>query len=62
MESSLIRTEEELIKLAQTSPDDTIANKAMEELRKNYDDSYCWCLMCDLAVVKKSQCCENREK
>lgn len=52
--------EYKLIHLAQSHPNDQISAKAMRYLRSKYDESYFWCHDCDLAVVKKNECCLNR--
>ena len=52
-------TEIELINTAQHHPSDTIAKRAMIELRERFDDSYIWCADCDGLVVKEKDCCMN---
>lgn len=54
-----MRTEDELIEIAQTHPDDDTANKAMKELRIRFDDTYFWCEDCDGVVCKIKECCLN---
>ena len=51
------KTESELIKIAETHPDETVAQKAMIELRKRFDKTYGWCVDCDGLVVKEKDCC-----
>lgn len=51
--------ENELIKIAQMSQSDEDANRAMRDLRNNYDETYGWCMDCDGLVVKKGDCCMN---
>lgn len=55
-----MKTEEELIYLAETALEDKDAQSAMDELRDRFDKTYMWCLECDGAVVKSSECCLNR--
>lgn len=52
--------EQRLCRVAEQDPDDKRANKAMRLLRTYYDNTYGWCLECDLMVVKYSQCCMNQ--
>lgn len=54
-------SEEELCRVAETHPDDSEATKAMKLLRNKFDKSYFWCMDCDGLVIKKSECCLNRE-
>lgn len=54
------KTEIELIKLAEMHPDDSIANKAMKELRQRFDETYGWCSDCDGLVCKEKDCCLNK--
>lgn len=56
-----MKTENELINLAQTHPSQSVANKAMKELRERFDPTYFWCVDCDGLVVKESECCLNRK-
>jgi len=53
------KTEIELVKLAERSPDDIVANKAMEELRLRFDKTYMWCEDCDGLVIEEKYCCLN---
>lgn len=55
----MIRTEEELISLAEAHPDDVVANKAMRELRERFDETYMFCADCDGLVCKEKDCCWN---
>lgn len=55
-----MRSEIKLIRLAEQSPDDEIANKAMKELRERFDESYFWCMDCDGLVCKEKDCCMNK--
>lgn len=55
-----MKTELDLIKLAQTAKLDEVANNAMKELRANYDETYMFCNECDGAVVKMKNCCMNQ--
>ena len=52
-----MKTEIELIKIAEQHPEDSEANKAMKELRERFDKSYGWCSDCDGLVVKENDCC-----
>lgn len=56
-----LKTEEELIRIAQCGNDDDATN-AMIELREHFDSTYVWCSECDYAVVKFSNCCLERAK
>ena len=51
-----MKTENQLIQLAEMHPDDKVANKAMKELRERFDSSYIWCGDCDGLVVKERLC------
>lgn len=55
-----MKTEIQLIRLAQQHPCDKIANKAMKELRTKFDMTYGWCNDCDGLVCKEKDCCLNR--
>jgi len=55
-----MKTEIELIKLAERHPEDDIANAAMNELRIRFGRTYGWCNDCDGLVCKESECCFNR--
>ena len=55
-----MKTENELIALAEQHPDDNVANKAMKELRERFDKTYGWCQDCDGLVCKEKDCCLNR--
>lgn len=55
-----MKTENELIALAEQHPDDNVANKAMKELREKFDKTYGWCEDCDGLVCKEKDCCLNR--
>ena len=55
-----MKTENELISLAEQHPDDNVANKAMKELRESFDKTYGWCMDCDGLVCKEKDCCLNR--
>jgi hypothetical protein len=54
-----MKTEIELIQIAQDHPDEDKANAAMRELRSEYDETYHWCLDCDGLVTKEAGCCLN---
>lgn len=54
-----MRTENELIDIAQDHPDENIANDAMKELRERFDATYGWCYDCDGLVCKEIDCCLN---
>ena len=54
-----MRTEEELIDLAEMHPDENVANGAMKELRERFDATYFWCYDCDGMVCKEKDCCLN---
>jgi hypothetical protein len=54
-----MRTEEELIFIAQQDTDDAMANDAMRELRERFDKTYIWCADCDGLVCKEKDCCLN---
>ena len=56
-----MKTEIELIKLAENHADDNIANSAMKELRYRFDETYIWCQDCDGLVCKEKDCCLNKE-
>lgn len=55
-----MKTEDELIEIAQQHIDDNVANKAMKELRERFDKTYIWCQDCDGLVCKEKDCCLNR--
>jgi hypothetical protein len=55
-----MKTENELIRLAEQHPDDKVAKKAMKELRTKFDKTYGWCNDCDGLVCKEKDCCLNR--
>jgi hypothetical protein len=55
-----MKTEQELIKIAQTSSNDAEANLAMKELRERFSPSYGWCADCDFLVIKAENCCHTR--
>ena len=55
-----MRTEDELINIAQADQDDEIANAAMKELRERFDSTYIWCMDCDGLVCKEKDCCLNK--
>lgn len=57
-----MKTENQLIQLAEMHPDDKVVNKAMKELRERFDSTYIWCGDCDGLVVKESECCVNRQE
>lgn len=50
----------DLKRIAQEDPDDNKANKAMKELKKNFDSSYKWCEDCDGMVCTEKECCLNQ--
>lgn len=54
-----MKTGTQLIQLAEMCIDDSIANLAMDELRKRFDSSYRWREECNEGVVKQSECCMN---
>jgi hypothetical protein len=56
-----MKTESELIAIAEQDLDDNKANESMKELRERFDPTYCWCLECDCLVVKEADCCLNKE-
>tara|TARA_R110000803_G_C11807309_1_gene300208 strand:+ start:392 stop:589 length:198 start_codon:yes stop_codon:yes gene_type:complete len=56
-----MKTENELIILAQWDICDKIANAAMNELRTNFDKTYGWCDDCDGLVCKEKECCLNQD-
>lgn len=51
-----------LINIAETCPDDKIANEAMKILREEYDPTYMWCVECDGVVCKEKDCCINKNQ
>lgn len=55
-----MKSELQLIKIAETHEDDNVAFLAMKELWERFDSTYGWCTDCDGAVVKESECCLNR--
>lgn len=55
-----MRTEKELIALAEQHLDDNVANEAMKELRERFDETYGWCSDCDYIVCKEKGCCLNK--
>lgn len=54
-----MKSEIELVNIAQSDRDDDKANAAMKELRERFDKTYMWCMDCDGAVVKEAECCLN---
>ena len=54
-----MKTESELINLAEQHPDDVVASRSMKELRDRFDKTYFWCADCDGLVVKEKNCCLN---
>ena len=54
-----MKSEIELIQLAQEHPNDSVANKEMKELRERFDKTYGWCEDCDGLVCKEKDCCMN---
>ncbi len=46
-----MKTEIELIQLAEQHLDDDVANNAMKELRERFDKSYLWCWDCVSKIV-----------
>ena len=54
-----MKTENELIRLAEQHPNDEVANKAMKKLRTKFDKTYGWCNDCDRLVCKEKDCCLN---
>lgn len=53
-------TEEQKLKLiAETFPDDELANEAMNQLRTKFDETYFFCDECDGIVCKEKDCCLN---
>ena len=57
--SNPMKTELDLIRLAEMHPDDKVANAAMKDLRERFDSTYGWCMDCDGLVVKEKECCLN---
>lgn len=57
-----MRSENDLIYLAQHHKNDHIANNAMNELIERFDETYFRCQECDGVVCKKEDCCLNRIK
>lgn len=57
-----MKTETELIQIAEQHIDDDMAKTAMQELRARFDPTYFWCDDCDGLVCKKSECCLERIK
>ena len=55
-----MKTELELIKVAEQHPDDNKAKEAMSELRNRFDRTYGWCNDCDGLVCKEKDCCLNQ--
>lgn len=55
-----MKTELQLIHLAEMHPEDSIANSAMKEIRERFHSSYMWCSDCDGRVVKEKDCCINK--
>lgn len=54
-----MKTEHELISIAEQHPDDSVANEAMKELRQRFDKTYDWCMDCDGLACKEKDCCLN---
>lgn len=54
-----MKSEMQLIQLAEMQNDDSIANSAMKELKQRYASDYKWCQDCDGRVVKEKECCLN---
>jgi hypothetical protein len=54
-----VKSELQLIQIAETNQEDSIAHKAMKILREKFDTTYKWCVDCDGAVVKENECCLN---
>lgn len=55
-----MKTENELIQLAEMHLDNDISKAAMKELRERFDNTYMWCSDCDGLVVKTKDCCFNK--
>lgn len=51
-----------LITIAETCPDDKLANEAMKILREEYDPTYIWCTECGGVVCKEKDCCMNKNQ
>jgi hypothetical protein len=52
-----LKTEIELIILAEQNSNNNLANKAMRQLRERFDKTYIWCYDCDGVVCKEQDCC-----
>lgn len=57
-----MKSEQELIKIAEMHTDDAKANKAMRELHERFDKTYFWCQDCDGLVCKEKDCCLNKSE
>ena len=55
-----MKTEQELIEIAQDAELEADASAAMKELRERFSSDYTWCEDCDGLVVKFSECCLTR--
>lgn len=54
---SFERKKRRLIIVAEIHPDDNVANKAMQDLRTYYDETFFYCNDCDGLVTTKANCC-----
>jgi hypothetical protein len=54
-----MKSELQLIKLAEMHLEDSVANLYMKELKTKFDSTYMWCMDCDGRVFKEKQCCMN---
>ena len=57
---AVLRSEQELIQIAQDAELESDANAAMKELRERFSSDYIWCEDCDGLVTKLSECCLTR--
>ena len=57
---NFLKSEDQLIQIAQDAELDSDANAAMKELRERFSSDYIWCEDCDGLVTKLSECCLTR--
>jgi len=56
----IVKTESQLISLAQWNGSEEVVNNSMKELRERFDKTYGWCADCDDLVTKEKDCCLNQ--
>ncbi|GAA3654876.1 hypothetical protein [Flavivirga jejuensis] len=54
-----MKSELQLIRIAEMHDDDNVANTSMKILQEKFDPTYKWCQDCDGLVVKEKECCIN---